>query len=150
MSFGNILFDTPKNPSTVLVRIKASKTDPLRKGVTLHLGRTDTKLCLVAALAAFQAVRGTRPGPYFVFRDGSVLSRERLVAQLRKNLSDAGADSSKFAGHSFRIGAATTARARGVQDSTIQTLGRWQSSAYLRYVQIPREELAQLSKTLVT
>ena len=72
----------------------------------------------VAALAAFQAVKGTRPGPYFVFRDGSVLSSERLVAQLRKNLSDAGVDSSKFAGHSFRIGAATTARARGVQDST--------------------------------
>ena len=52
--------------------------------------------------------QGNKAGPYFVFRDGSVLSRERLVAQLRKNLSDAGVDSSKFAGHSFRIGAATT------------------------------------------
>ena len=39
LSFGDILFDTPKNPSTVSVRIKASKTDPLRKGVTLLLGR---------------------------------------------------------------------------------------------------------------
>ena len=116
----------------------------------LHLGCTDTKFCPVAALAAFKAVRGTRPGPYFVFRDGSVLSRELLVAQLRKNLSNAGVDSSKFASHSFRISTATTASARGVQNSMIQTLSRWQCSTYLRYVRIPREELAQLSKTLVT
>ena len=59
-----------------------------------------------------------------------------------------GLEASKFAGHSFRIGAATTAAARGVEDSLIKTLGRWESSAYLLYVRIPRERLAGLSTVL--
>ena len=39
-------------------------------------------------------------------------------------------EASEFAGHRFRIGAATTAAARGVEDSLIKTLGHWESSAY--------------------
>ena len=53
---------------------------------------------------------------------------------MREVLEEAGLDPKKYAGHSFRIGATTTAAARGVDDSVIKTLGRWQSSAYLLYV----------------
>ena len=42
-----------------------------------------------------------------------------------------------YAGHSRRIGAATTAAARGLEDSTIQMLCRWKSLAYLEYIRIP-------------
>ena len=42
----------------------------------------------------------------------------------------------KYAGHSFQISAATTAASAGIQDSTIQTLDRWQSSCYLLYVRL--------------
>ena len=71
-----------------------------------------------------------------------------MVEKLRESLTEAGVDITKFAGHSFRIGAATTARERGVQDSMM--LGRWKSVAYLCYIHIPRQELARMSsKTLV-
>lgn len=61
---------------------------------------------------------------------------------IRTALNSAGVDQQKYCGHSFRIGAATTAAARGIEDSVIKTLGRWESVAYLQYVRIPREQLS--------
>ena len=42
-----------------------------------------------------------------------------------------------YSGHGFRISTATTAAACGLEDSLIQTLGRWESTAYLRYITQP-------------
>ena len=57
-----------------------------------------------------------------------------LVDQLRATLSAMGLPQHLQAGHSFRIGAATTAAMAGVEDAMIQTLGRWQSAAYVLYM----------------
>lgn len=65
---------------------------------------------------------------------------------MRSAPQQAGVDATKYSGHSFCIGAASTAAAVGVQDSTIKTLGRWQSSAYQLYVQIPRGEASSNPK----
>ena len=132
----------------VQINIKASKTDPFRKGISVFFGRTNSSLCPVAAMAAYLASRKGDPGPFFKFRDGLPLSQQKFVAKVREALEEAGLDPKKYAGHSFRIGAATTAAARGVEDSVIKTLGRWQSSAYLLYVRMPRERLAELSKVI--
>jgi hypothetical protein len=70
------------------------------------------------------------------------------VDELHRVLREVGVDSTKFNGHSFRIGAATTAAKKGMEDSVIKTLGRWRSLAYLQYIQIPRSQLAQYSKLL--
>ena len=53
-----------------------------------------------------------------------------------------------YAGHSFRIGAATTAIAGGIPVDVIKTLGRWKSQAYQLYVRIPDTQLASISKSL--
>ncbi len=58
--------------------------------------------------------------------------------RLSWHLSLAGVDAARYTGHSFRIGAATTAAANGVNDATIQILGRWKSDCYTRYIRTPR------------
>ena len=61
----DVQVDSREHPSVVRVRIKASKTDPFRRGVLLYLGRTDNLLCPVAAITAYIASRGSDPGPFF-------------------------------------------------------------------------------------
>jgi len=127
------------------VRLKQSKTDPFRVGVSVFLGRTNTTLCPVAAVLAYLAVRPSSQGPLFVFQDGSYLTRDKLVVHVRQGLRLMGVDPTCFSGHSFRIGAATTAAQLGVEDATIKMLGWWESSAYQRYIRTPRDQLASLS-----
>ncbi len=148
MSLNDISIDNPADPGVLGVRLKASKTDPFRKGISLFIGRVASDICPVAAMLAYLLVRGHQSGPLFLFRDGRFLTRQRLVVAVRDALRLAGVDASLYAGHSFRIGAATTAAARGVEDSVIMTLGRWRSLAYLDYVRIPREQLARYSTML--
>ena len=148
LAFTDIAVDSRLSPSSIQVTIKASKTDPFRQGVTLHIGVAGGPLCPVAAILNYMVARGNSPGPLFTWEDGRYLTRDRFVAGVRTALSNAGYTAGDYAGHSFRIGAATTASQRGVQDSLIQTLGRWQSSAYTRYIRTAPETLRGVTKTL--
>ena len=107
------------------------------------LSHTDTNLCPVAAVLAYLAQRpNCAKGPLFVKRDGS---KTMLVDMLHSVLQCAGIDPTRYKGHLFRICVATTAVALGIQDSLIQKMGRWSSSAFLR---TPHMELASIPKTL--
>ena len=118
-----------------------SKTDPFRMGVTIFLGKTDSDTCPAAALLSYLAKRGLAPGPLFRFDDGRPLTRLALVSEVRAALTVAGIEPAPYSGHSFRIGAATSAAAAGIEDAVIKTLGRWRSDAYQTYVKLPREAL---------
>ncbi len=146
LSFQDVAADSLKNPRTLKVRIKASKTDPFRVGVDVYVGRTDNTL---AAVLTYMAGRGPGPGPLFTFRDGKPLTRARFVTQVRQALAAAGVDPKNHSGHSFRSGAATTAAKQGINDATIKMLGRWKSNAYQLYIQTPKEQLAEFSRRLV-
>ena len=101
-----------------------------------------------AAVLAYLALRGQTKGPLFILEDDRLLTQELLVQKLRATLSQAGVDCTRCSGNSFRIGAATTAMARGVSETTVQTLGRWASDSFRRYIRIPREDLAEVSKRM--
>ena len=150
LSYGDIAVDSLLNPSSIEVNIKASKTDPFQTGVKLFIGRTGNVLCPVAAVLAYLAARGNKPGPLFNFADGKPLTKERFVHHTREALSQAGINASNYAGHSFRIGAATVAAAVGIQDSTIKMLGRWKSEAYQLYIRTPLTPRLYSLETLYT
>ena len=107
------------------------------------VGRSNSPvgLCAVVANVAYMVARGNSPGPYFLFADGRSLTRDRFVQAVRGALAASGVNPAGFSGHSFRIGAATTAAANGVSDSLIKTMGRWESLAYTLYIRTPREQL---------
>ena len=106
------------------------------------MGRTGLGLCPVAALLGYLSVQGLQPGPLFLFEDGRFLTSGGFVDAVQTALNSAGVDQQQHCGHNFCIGAATTAAARGIEDSVIRTLGIWESIAYLQYVRIPWEQLS--------
>ena len=150
LAAADVRVDSHSNPQRMEVRIKASKTDPYRQGFTLHLGRTGMELCPVTALLGYLARRGNRPGPLFLYASGQFLTRESFVSDLRQALERGGVQAAQYAGHSFRIGAATTAALAGVPDSLIKTMGRWKSEAYTLYIRTPSDQLCSVSAKLAT
>eukprot|EP00731_Ephydatia_muelleri_P006889 Em0003g1137a len=48
LSYGDVRTDSIENPTCITVAVKASITDPFRKGVVIHIGATKTQLCPVA------------------------------------------------------------------------------------------------------
>ena len=84
----------------------------------------------MAAMEAYLSVRGNSSGPPFHWESGVPLSKASFVKHVRAALEEAGLPAKDYAGHSFRIGAATTAAVAGIEDSAIQTLGWWESSAF--------------------
>ena len=133
LSLRNIAVDVALNPSCLQICIKASKTDPFRKGCNSLLGPGSPPLCSVQAVVSFLERRGNRLGPLFLFENGLPLSRSLLTDRLRAILLSAGLPGN-FSSHSFRIGAATSAARAGIPDHLIQGLGRWKSGAYKPYI----------------
>lgn len=148
LAWGDIAVDNSKLPKVLKVHLKKSKTDQLGKGVDVFIGRTGGPLCPVEAVTAYVSARGTAAGIFFRFSNQDPLTKARFVSRVRQALMAVGLPYDNFAGHSFRIGAATAAAKAGLEDSTIRVLGRWNSAAFLSYIRMPREHLAQFSCTL--
>ena len=92
--------------------------------------------CTVAFMEQYLKLRGSLPGPLFLF-NGKGVNRNFFALNLRFHLRISGYDPQFYKGHSFRIGAATTAASLGMTDQEIQKLGRWNSNAFKRYIRIP-------------
>ena len=123
LSLRDVSCDSSGKVWNFVLTIKASKTDQFRKGAHVVLGVTRSDLCPVDLLDYF-AHRGRTPGPLFQPDDGKPLERRTFATSIQQALTSSGLDGSQFNGHSFQIGAATTASAAGLEDSTIKHLGR--------------------------
>ena len=144
-----IFYPSFDQPTSMMVHLNYSKTDPFGHGHTLTLFVTGHKTCPVMAMHTYFKVRGFCPeAPLFVLADNRPLTCTAFVTMLCVVSDKLGLDSTLYVGHSFRIGAATTAAAAGLSDWLIQALGRWSSACYLKYIRIPLTSLSQASTTL--
>ena len=150
LTTSDIAIDSRDNPTVMTIFLRKSKTDQVGKGTYLYLGKTGLTLCPISSMLAYMAVRSPTPGPLFVFQDGTPLSRTHFTYHLRQAVQQAGLCPNNFSGHSFRIGAATTAAKAGLPDSLIKSLGRWKSTVFTRYICTPIELLIGSSVALAS
>ncbi|XP_062570433.1 uncharacterized protein LOC134232478 isoform X2 [Saccostrea cucullata] len=126
----------PKEMTLTLTNFKHHQGKP---PVTFQIAADTEKpeTCAVLAMFDYLHVRGEEDGPLFMLRDHSPITRHMFNEQLKISLTFLGYDTKIYKGHSFRIGAASWAKSKGVSDDQIQLLGRWKSEAFRRYIRIP-------------
>lgn len=103
---------------------------------TIYIYKEDS-CCPVQAILDFVYTRGSFNGPLFCWPDGAPITRSFFVEQLNRALRFCNLDPALYKSHSFRIGAATWAAAKGFSDTQIRQLGRWKSNAFLKYIRVP-------------
>ena len=135
------------------VRLKQSKTDQRREGVTLYMSHTNHVVCPACAMKSNAALQQSRPrtpkdSPLFLLEHQQVLTRQHLVTFVSHLLRLVGIDPTAYSGHSFRIGGATSASLAGLKDYEIQMLGRWKSDCYKTYVRSPLNVLLQVPQRI--
>jgi len=97
----------------------------------------ESSCCPVQAILDFVSTQGSFIGPLFCWPDRAPIIRSFFVQQLNRALRFCHPDPGLYKSHSYRIGAASWAAAKGFSDSEIRQLGRWKSNAFLNYIRIP-------------
>ena len=112
--------------------LPSSKTDPFRRGVTITVAAANDDACAIRSLRhLFTAFPAAATDPLFF--PGKPFTRYLVTNELRKILRQLGLEG-HYSGHSFRRGAATSARESGLAEHEIQLLGRWKSDSYKLYI----------------
>ena len=136
LTFTDIRF-VPVDAQTVSVDIvfRHAKNNQRGPPQTIRLVQSqNAALCPVRALQDFAAIRPRVDGPFFCHFNTGPLTRYQFNAVLQKAVRFADLTDYHIRGHSFRIGAASSAFGLGVPQSNICQMGRWRSRAFLSYV----------------
>ena len=138
--------------SCFILHLRSTKTDQNGKGTNIKIF-SNNFMCPVKTMLAFISLRlqqgATAESPLFLEFTQSVLTRSKLIYYLHHILCILGIDDTAYSGHSFRIGAATTAAAAGVPDHMIQNMGRWKSHCYTTYIRIANSSIRQAQNAMV-
>ena len=138
----------------IVLTLKQSKADPFRKGVHIKLFCIGTDICPMCQLRKYLELRKTVfrnnsvCDPLFVIETGEALTRSTFLYYFKQLLNAAGLSDEHYTGHSFRIGAATTAAAARIEDHLIKTMGRWSSDSYCRYIKTPKSAIHSVQLTM--
>ena len=139
------------SPTYIEVRIKHSKTDQYGQGATLSIATSDSPICAVQALKEYITICNPQANqPLFRFASGKFLTLPLVTSTLRQCLKYLNVSSEKYASHSFRIGAATTAAEKGIPPWLIKVLGRWESDCFSIYIATPKNVLLSVAPRMAT
>ena len=138
------------SPEEIQVYLPRSKTDKNREGASVSLYLTGGTSCPVTAVTQYMNnMIYNFPGnePFFLKKDRTPATRSWVIDKLRSQLQAVGLDPSKYTGHSFRSGGATSLHGASVDGDTIKQMGRWRSQAYQQYIKVDNQvkKKAQLS-----
>ena len=111
-SYSDIAANSSVSLNVISLSIKQSKMDQFRKGVKAVIEQTNNNLCPVSTLLSYLSCRGNFWGPLFCWHNKTPCSKMKFVSNVRLGLSRANFPADKYAGHSFRIGAATSSFSR--------------------------------------
>jgi site-specific recombinase XerD len=129
--------DIPQTETGLLVKIRGSKTDQEREGVTIAIAKGDIA-CPARALREWLDAAGIVDGPIFrpIDKGGTVRASRltcRSVANIIKAYAErAGFDASTFSGHSLRAGFPTSAAGNGASIFKMMDVSRHKSVDTLR------------------
>ncbi|XP_062607125.1 uncharacterized protein LOC134268903, partial [Saccostrea cucullata] len=142
-----------RNYKAYTITLKRSKTDPFRKGIQIRLFQSEQTVCPVKSMLKYLTLRRqwyncVMSSALFTDETGNPLSRQFFITKLKQILKSLGLDDENFNGHSFRIGAATSAAGGQVEDHLIKTLGRWSSDCYTRYIRSDDQTLSRAQKAM--
>eukprot|EP00064_Thunnus_orientalis_P024128 superscaffoldBa00009934_g24404 len=129
---------SPHGFTTHIYHLKRSKTNQSGQPQPIYLFRLDSYISPYEPIHEYistrLANRASPQDPLFITEMGRVATRFWFHHHMRSVLARSGIPPDQFSGHSFRIGAASTASRQGIPDNVIKILGRWSSPAYHTYI----------------
>ena len=128
----------------LFLSLPASKTDPFRRGITLTIAASGDEACAVKSLRNL-ITRFPLPATSPLFYKQKAFTREYLTTAMRSGLKSLGI-TGNYSDHSFRRGAATSAKEAGLSENDIQLLGRWKSDSYKLYIQTHQSHILATSR----
>ena len=129
-----------KDADEMVLVIRGSKTDKFNEGeIKNHFRSGDGEMCVIQALAEYQAHAPDRFGPkaqdrLFAWENGALVQRAEVQAILERAAAGTGVDPQYIGSHSLRFGGATALYAAFGDTAMVQRWGRWASDAFQGYL----------------
>ncbi|XP_069011392.1 uncharacterized protein [Embiotoca jacksoni] len=127
----------PISEDCVACLLKQSKTNQISNPVLIFDFKLNSHLSLYEPLIHYLLLRKMQQTsshePLFITETGHVANPSWFLSHFREVLITSGINPDSFSGHSFSVGAATTASSRGVPDHLIKVMGCWSSQAFQLY-----------------
>jgi len=95
---------------------------------------SEKRVCPIRSLMKYLKVCRIRQGPLFQHLSGHPVTTSFFRSTLHSCVVFCHLDPTRYKTHSFRIGGATHAHLSNMSPVQIQQLGRWRSSAFLKYI----------------